>query len=83
MEIESFSPVCISGNPSEEELVAISAAYASLLNLIGDKSGENVVETGSLWAYSSKIRLGSGRRNVTLPGDIQSFQRNMRIAARI
>ncbi|HQZ14319.1 MAG TPA: hypothetical protein PLT55_00540 [Acidimicrobiia bacterium] len=83
MEVEEFSPVCISGNPSEEELVAISAAYTSLLRSIVDKSVENVVENGALWANSSNNRVNQGSKYVGLAGSMQSWQQSLRIVSRI
>jgi len=83
MDIELNLPVFISGNPNEEEMVAISAAYSTLLLIIGDNPGENSVDSGSGWGISSKIGALDVKNNSYLAGKTTSWQQNLRLASRI
>lgn len=83
MDSQTNIPVCISGNPSDSELVAISAAYTSLLRQIGDNSGDRTVEIGDSWPFSSRNRVDVRARNAHLAGNMKSWQQNMRIASRM
>lgn len=83
MENELSSPLHISGYPSNEEIVAISSAYASLLQLAGDKSGDNPVDSGPFWSYSSDNRIELSSKNGHLAGQTQSWQRILRLGARL
>ena len=83
METQTNYPVCISGNPSEDEVVAITAAYTWLLRQIGDKSGDNAVEIMDYWTISAKNRIDDRARCVGLPGEMSSWQQNLRFASRM
>jgi|GEM_PF-5747265 len=83
MDVEATDHLHIAGNPSEEEVVAITAAYTSLLQMLVERSGEKAVEFAGIWAKSADCRLGKDSKNSHLSGKMASWQVNCRLRSRI
>jgi hypothetical protein len=85
MSVEDLLPMIIGGNPSDEEIAAITAAYAAYLAINGDKSVDNSSNDGisiELWAKSLIFAAYKGDGTILTGGSNSKWVSTHRIRAR-
>ncbi len=83
MEDQVHPLVFLRGDPTEQEMVAISGAYRALLHTLVDKTGENDVDFFNLWVFSTKNTMDDQVKNINLAGKMASWQQNLRVRSRV
>ncbi|HMS24585.1 MAG TPA: hypothetical protein PKB15_02680 [Acidimicrobiia bacterium] len=79
MEVAPTSALTVSGNPTDDEIAAITAAYSYILSRPMDKSVDNPVHNTNLWAKSLQ---GDTLQNSRLAGNMGSWVTAHRLRSR-
>ena len=85
MSVEIVFPLIMGGNPTDEEIAAIAAAYSAYLSINGEIAVDNLSDygvSGSLWSRSIKLRKSQDLAAARPLGSAGSWSLTQRIRAR-
>ena len=74
--------VCLSGNPTDDEVTAIALAVMSLRASVVEKNGEKHSAFRDNWGLSGKYQYLGGLKSKGLAGQMSNFQLVSRLRAR-
>ncbi len=80
MDIMPVSSLKVSGNPTDDEIAAITAAYSYLLSRAVDNSVDKAVHNTNIWTKSLQ---GRALQNSGLAGNMRSWVAAHRFFSRI